>query len=336
MSSQGFLTLNSASITQRVNLYAVPKALVNAQPWLMLEKLGSVTDLPKNKGENIVFQRMVPLDVTTEELVEGVKPASLNFQKEDISNRIKEYGAWVGVTNKMEDLHSDVKLENIAEELVKHATTRKELLTWEAIRGGTQVVYSGTATSRGTVSDVVTLDEFRTASNALANNHGEHLTVRLRAGTGQSTEPVRPGYIAVTHRDLQSDLFDADKFIESQRYGSGELLNEYEKGSIEDVRICVTPHLDPFFGAGAVASAATRSRDGVAVDVYATVVMAKNYFGITKLAGAGAMKTKVQPAGEMVKGDELGQHGFASYLFYYCVTRLNEAWGVRIESACSA
>lgn len=335
MSSQGFLTLNSASIQQRIDLYAVPKALANQQPWLMLEPLGSKTDLPKNKGENIVWQRFEPLDVTTEELVEGVKPPPSNFRKTNISNRIKQHGKWVSVTDKMTDLHSDVKLQDIANELTKAALTTKELLTWEAIRAGTQVVYSGTATSRVTVEDVLLLDEIRAATNALANNHGDFLYGQLNAGQGEGTEPVQSSYAAVGHRDLDADLRDLDKFIESQRYGSGTKINPYEIGAVEGVRVCLTPHLTPFFGAGAAADPATRSRDGVAVDVYPLVVMAKDYFGITTLSGSG-MKTKVQPAGEMVKGDELGQHGFASYLFYYCVTRLNESWGVRIETAASA
>lgn len=332
--SQGFLTLNSASIQQRVDLYAVPKALINAQPWLMLEKLGSRTDLPKNKGENITWQRMVPFEVTTDELVEGVTPAPLNFQKEDVTNRIRQFGAHVAITDKMQDLHSDVKLTDISTELVKRAATQKELLTWEAIRGGTQVIYSGTATTRATVADVITLDEVRKATNVLSNNHGDFLTTLVRAGTGQATEPVQPGFISVGHRDQNGDLRDMDKFVESHKYGSG-MADKYEVGECEGVRFHTTPHLEPFFGAGETATATERSRDGVDSDVYAQVVMAQNFFGVTNLAGSGNVKVNVRPAGEVTKDDPLGQRGFASYIFYYCVTRLNERWGVRIEAACS-
>lgn len=334
--SQGFLTLNSASIQQRVDLYAVPKALINAQPWLMLEKLGSRTDLPKNKGENITWQRMVPFEVTTDELVEGVTPAPLNFQKEDVTNRIRQFGAHVAITDKMQDLHSDVKLTDISTELVKRAATQKELLTWEAIRGGTQNIFSGTATTRATVADIITLDEVRKATNVLANNHGEFLTSMIGGSQNQATEPVQPSYVAVGHRDQDGDLRDMDKFVESHKYGGpNAVLNKYEIGSCEGIRFCLTPHLEPFFGAGATATATERSRDGVDLDVYSTVVMAQNFFGITNLAGAGNVKVNVRPAGEVTQVDPLGQRGFASYIFYYCVTRLNERWGVRIEAACS-
>lgn len=335
MSGQGFISLNSASIQQRVDLYAVPKALVNAQPWLMLEKLGSRTDLPKNKGENIVWQRFVPFDVPTDELVEGVTPNPLNFQKENISNRIRQFGGYVQITDKMQDLHSDVKLSDMSTELVKRAATQKELLNWEAIRGGTQVIYSGTATTRATVADVITLGEVRKATNVLSNNHGMFLTSKLNASTGIATEPVQPSFVGVGHRDLDGDLRDMDKFVESHKYGSGAVLNQYEVGSCEGIRFCLTPHLEPFWGAGAAATATERSRDGVALDVYPTVVMAENFFGITGLAGAGNVKVTVEPAGKPTKDDPMGQHGFASYVFYYAVTRLNERWGVRIEAAAS-
>ena len=332
--SQGFLTLNSASIQQRVDLYAVPKALINAQPWLMLEKLGSRTDLPKNKGENITWQRMVPFEVTTDELVEGVTPSPLNFQKEDVTNRIRQFGAHVSITDKMQDLHSDVKLTDISTELVKRAATQKELLTWEAIRGGTQVILSGTAASRADVADVITLDEVRKATNVLANNHGEFLTTMIAGSQNSATEPVQAGYRSVGHRDQDGDLRDMDKFVESHKYGSGK-PDMYEIGSCEGIRFSLTPHLEPFFGAGDTATATERSRDGVASDVYVQVVMAQNFFGVTNLSGAGNVKVNVRPAGEVSPTDPLGQRGFASYIFYYCVTRLTERWGVRIEAACS-
>jgi N4-gp56 family major capsid protein len=72
MSNQAFLTLNNPSIEQRVGIYLVPKVLANAQPWLVLEKFAEVTELPKNKGENLKWLRAVPFDVDTTTLVEGV------------------------------------------------------------------------------------------------------------------------------------------------------------------------------------------------------------------------------------------------------------------------
>lgn len=334
--NQGFLTLNSASIQQRVDLYAVPKALANAQPWVMLDKFAQQTPLPKNKGENLVWKRFVPLDVDTNTLVEGVTPSPDNFQMETVTDKIDQYGAYIPVTDKMYDLHSDVGLSDIGTELGKKIKTQKELVAWETIRGGTQVIFTGTATTRGTVEDFIGLPQIRKATNLLSNNHGNFLTKMIGGSTNQASEPVQDSYVGVGHRDLDADLRDLDKFIESHRYGNpGARLNEYEIGACEGIRFCLTPHLEPFWGTGSANTAGVRTRDGAAVDVYPIVVMAENFWGTTTLAGRGDVKVTVVPPGTPDKTDMLGQRGFASYLYYYCATRLNERWGVRIETAAS-
>jgi N4-gp56 family major capsid protein len=335
--NQGFLTLNSASIQQRVDLYAVPQALANAQPWVMLDKFAQKTPLPKNKGENIVWKRFVPLDVDTNTLVEGVTPAPDNFQMETVSDKIDQYGSYIPVTDKMYDLHSDVGLKDIGQELGKKIKTQKELVAWQTIRGGTQVIYTGTAVQRSDVQDVIQLEQVRAATNLLSNNHGNFLTKMIGGSTNQATEPVQDSYVGVGHRDLDGDIRDLDKFVESHKYGSpGARLNEYEIGACEGVRFCLTPHLEPFWGTGSLTTTGVRTRDNVRVDVYPLVVMAENFWGTTSLAGREDVSIKVVPPGTPDKSDPLGQRGFASYLYYYCATRLNERWGVRIETAANA
>jgi N4-gp56 family major capsid protein len=334
--NQGFLTLNSASIQQRVDLYAVPKALAHAQPQVMLDKFAQKTPLPRNKGENIVWKRYVPLDVDTNTLVEGVTPAADNFQMETVSDKIDQYGSYIPVTDKMYDLHSDVGLSDIGTLLGEKIKTQKELVAWQTLTGGTQVIYAGSATTRGTVEDVLQLAQVRKATNLLANNHGKFLTKMISGSQNQASEPVPEAYVAVGHRDLDADLRDLDKFIEYQRYGNpGARLNQYEIGQCEGIRFCLTPHLEPFWGTGSSTTTGVRSRDGAAVDVYPIVVMAEDFWGTTTLAGANDMKITVVPPGTADKTDPMGQRGFASYIYYYCATRLNERWGVRIETAAS-
>lgn len=336
--NQGFLSYDSASITQRVDIYAVPNALKNADPWLVLDKLPGITrtPLPANKSDTLVWKRMRELDVDTNTLVEGVTPAAENFQQETVTDTVDQYGKVIRVTDKMYNFHSDVGFKEIGGEMGKAMATQKELINWQTIRGGSQVIYTGTATTRGTVEDVIQLEHVRKATNVLRNNHGKLLTTMLRAGTGQATEPVQASYVAVTHSDMDADLRDLDKFIESQRYGSGSLLNEYEIGACEGIRFCLTPHLEPFWGEGSTTTTGVRSRDGAAVDVYPIVVMAQDFWGTTEFKTRNSFKLDVTPPGSVKsETDPLGQRGFASYVFWYCATRLNERWGVRIESAAS-
>lgn len=336
MSNQAFLTLNAPSIEQRVGIYLVPKVLANAQPWLVLEKFALVTELPKNKGENLKWLRAVPFDVDTTTLVEGVTPPPENFQTEIVEDTIDQYGAVVNFTDKVSDLHEDPIAQMIVKEMAKQMATTKELVAWEVVRAGTEVIYSGTATSRATVDTPIDLDQVRGAVALLKDNHGDKLSSRIAASDGFSTEPVNPSYVAVGHSRMEGDVRDLDGFVPLERYARpGAALSEYEIGKVDELRVILTPELQPHYGAGAaIASLDVLSRDGVAVDVYPLVCLAKDAWGITPLKGQNAADVHLENP-KMQRGDELGQRGFASWKMYYCATRLNESWMVRIESAAT-
>ena len=333
--SNSFITYGQTGISPRVGIYLPPKFLASAQPWLALQKAGGATKtpLPKNKGETIIWRRSVPFDVNTNTIVEGVTPAPQNFRMENVTDNIEQFGAYSVITDKIQDLHEDPVLDQIAAENAKQAATTKELIDWQTVRGGTQVVYSGTATSRATVIDVLSINQVRACVAILKGNHGEMVTRQLNASTGYSTEPVGAGYVSFGHSDQQYDIEDLDGFTPVEKYASGKPLCDYELGKVKDVRYILTPHYAPFYGAGAAVAGNVLSRDGVNADVYANVVMAQNFWGTTDLGGMGSAEIEVKPPGEKTIVDPLGQRGFASWVFWYCSTRLNERWGVRTESA---
>jgi N4-gp56 family major capsid protein len=326
MSQNNAITYGQTGISPRVGIYLPPKMLANAQPWLALSKAGGAlkTPLPKNKGETIKWRRAVPFDVDTNTLVEGVTPAAQNFRFEDVTDNIDQYGKFSVITDKIEMLHEDPVLDKIAEEMGKQMASTKELIDWQTVRGGTQVIYSGTATTRATVADVISINQIRGAVLALKGNHGEMITQRLAASTGYATEPVGASYVAFGNTDGQYDVEDLDGFVPIEKYGSFKPICEYEIGKVKDCRVVLTPQLEPFIGAGSGGA-----------DVFATVVMAKEFWGTTDLAG-NTTKVNVEPPGRPSKDDPLGQRGFASWQFWYCATRLNERWGVRLEHTVSA
>jgi N4-gp56 family major capsid protein len=337
MTVNSFITYGQTGISPRVGIYLPPKMLAYAQPWLALSKAGGAlkTPLPKNKGETIKWRRLVPFDVNTNTLVEGVTPAPQNFRFEDVTDNIDEFGAFSVITDKIQDLHEDPVLDKIAEAMGQQVASTKELIDWQTVRGGTQVLYSGTATSRATVEDVISINQIRAAVTVLKGNHGKMVTKKLNASGNYATEPVAAAYVAFGHTDQQYDVEDLDGFIPVHKYATGSPLSEYEIGSVKDCRIILTPQLEPFFGAGSANTTGVLSQGGTNVDVYPLVVMAEEFWGTTDLAGSSNVGVKVKPPGEMTQDDPLGQRGFASWKFWYCATRLNERWGVRIESAAS-
>lgn len=337
MSNQAFLTLNSPSIEQRIGIYAVPTLLAMAEPWLVLEKMGLSTPLPKNRGEIIKWKRNVPFEAVTTALVEGVTPPPQNFQQEIITDTIDEYGAIVNFSDKVADLHEDPIGREITSGMAQQMALTKELITWETVRAGTQVIYSGTATQRSDVIAPIDIDQIRAAVALLKDNHALKLTGRVPGSERYATTPVNSSYVAVGHTRMEGDIRDLDTFSPVETYGpQTTLISEHEIGKVDEVRVILSPDLPPFYNAGAAVGANdVLSQNGVNADVYPLIVMGKDAFGTTQLRGGTAAEVGVRPPKLLTPGDPLGQRGTAVWKMYYAATRLNESWMVRIESAAT-
>jgi len=322
-------------ISPRVGIFAVAKMLDRAMPQLVLEKFGEVQALPKNKGLTMKWRRPVPFDVSPVALTEGVTPVPTVMEYEDVSATISQYGGWVGFTDVIQDTHEDPVLRDMTDLCGDAAATTKEMLLWSVIRGGTSVIYSGTATSRATVVATITDDELRSAQRVLKTNHGKHITKMIGASDKISTEPVAPAFLAFGHTNFEQDLRDIAGFVPREYYSNYSPVSEYEIGKFEDIRFVLTPHLEPFFNSGSATT--TGVLYTTLVDVYPLVIVAQNAYAVTPLKGMNSVEMGVlNPKLAGSYEDPLGQRGLVSWKMWFVATRLNETWMTRIEAAVSA
>jgi N4-gp56 family major capsid protein len=330
--------MNYGDISPRVGMHAVAKFLAHAQPILVLEKFATSQPLPKNKSQTIKWRRAIPFDTSLVALTEGVTPAPQAMRFEDVTSAISQYGAWVAFTDVVADTHEDPILNEMSTLLSEQAAQVKEGLTWNVLRAGTNVLYTGTATSRATVNAPVQEADLRLATRVLKGNLAKPITRMISASPNIATEPVAPGYIAFGHSNLEADLRDLTGFVPREKYASTSALMDQEIGKFEDIRFILTPHLAPFYGAGTSTVGAGVSTDVLgsngAVDVYPVVIIGQDFFASTSLKGyeSAQMAVKNPQMGASFE-DPMGQRGFMSWKMWYVVTRLNEAWGVRIEAA---
>lgn len=323
-------------ISPRIGIYAVAKFLANAEPQLVLEKFAKVEPVPKNKGLTVKFRRPVVFDVSTIALTEGVTPAPQVLEYEDVTVNLSQYGAWVPFTDVIADTHEDPNLNAMTEECGKQAASTKEAILWNTIRGGTSVIYSGTASSRATVEAPLDADDLRAATRELKTNHAKKITKRLSASVNIATEPVNAAYIAVGHTNLEPDFRDLAGFVPVEKYSNFAPVSEFEIGKVEEIRVILTPHLEPFFGKGSTTVAGVLN-DGTRVDVYPVIVFGQDAFAITPLKGMDSANVAVMnPKMGASYEDPLGQRGFVSWKMWYAAVRLNEQWMTRIECAASA
>jgi len=318
-------------VSPRVGIVAVAKMLARIEPILVLEKFALVTPLPRNKGETIKWRRIRPLAVSTTNLTEGVTPAASQLQYDDVTTAIGEFGGFIQITDKIQDLHEDRVLDDAMTALADQAASTKEMIIWGVLRGGTQVLYSNGA-SRTSVNTPLDLDLVRAAVQTLKRNHAKKITERLKAGVNIATEPVNTSFVAFAHVDTERDWRECNSFVPVEKYGTLKPLDdEWEIGKVEECRIILSPQLVPFYAAGSATLQGMLSAGGANVDVYPIIVVGKEAYGTVPLKGASSVEMAVKNPKMGEPGDPLGQRGFVAWKMWYQAVRLNELWMVRLE-----
>lgn len=330
-----YAPMTYGDISPRVGLYAVANFLAHVEPVLVLEKFARVEALPKNKGHLIVWRRFVPFEINTTALVEGVTPAPNSMQYENVSTVISQYGGWVPFTDVLLDTHEDPNLQKITMGLGEQAAAVKEQIIWAEMIGGTNVLYTGAATSRATVEAPISEEELIAAQRFLKANKAKHITRMLKASQNIATEPVAPAFIAFGHSNLEPDFRALPNFVVREKYASGSTVSDYEIGKFQDIRVILSPDLLPLFGEGSGTTTGVLSRDGADVDVYPIVIVGQDAYGCVPMRGMESVGITVKNPTATYE-DPLAQRGFASWKMWYVAVRLNEEWMVRIEAAASA
>lgn len=325
-------------ISPRVGIFAVANFLAHAVHKLELEKYAQVTAVPKNTGNTIKFRRAIPFDAAMEALTEGVTPSPMGLTYEDVITSVTQFGAWIPFTDVIMDTHEDDNLKQMTILAGEQAALTKEMIVWNVLIGGTNVIYSGTATSRATVAAPLALDDLRLAQRTLKVALAKPLTRMVDASERIATQPIAPAFIGFGHTNLEQDLRNITGFIPREQYSNTtKILSEQEIGKVEDIRFILAPQYGYFPGAGAGGSPAGVLLTGTAADVYPLVIIGADAFGVTPLKGMDSARVAVKnPKLGESETDPLGQRGFVAWKMWYSAVRLNETWMVRLESAVSA
>lgn len=323
-------------ISPRVGIYAHEQMLAHAEPIIVLQKMGAVKPVPKNRGEQVKFRRPKPWPVSTTPLTEGVTPAAGAIQYEDVSVTLAQYGSWVEITDKIQDLHEDPVLNDQMQLAGENAAETLELVTYNTLKGGTSVKYAG-GTSRATVASKLTLALQQEAVRNLRANRAKTIKAILGPSTNISTKPIEASYVAFAHTDAAADIRAMQGFTPTSQYGSREVLCPEELGAVEDVRYVLSPLFTPFADSGvAVGSTGLKSTSGSLIDVYPVLFVGKEVFGTTPLKGRSSSEIKVLNPGVPRGGDPLGQRGSVGWKAWFAAVRLNEAWMRRTEVGVTA
>ena len=329
---------SDAGVSPRTNVYAERQMLKHAGPVRILDKFGMLRPMPKNKTQTVKFRRPKVFTAATTPLVEGVTPSATQFRYEDVSATIKQYGEVVEITDVIEDTHEDPVLQDATQQAGENIGRTMEALDWGILRAGTNVFYAN-GTARGSVNTPITLDKQRAVTRALKAQKAMKITKVLDGSVNYATKPIEASYVAVHHTDCEADIRDLAGFTPVAEYGNRRPVNEYELGTVEDVRYICSPDLDPFAdGGGAYAGSGTAmvSTSGTSADVYPILFLGKEAYGLVPLRGQGAVSPSILRPGVKSKSDPLGQRGYVGWKAWHTAVILNQVWMARLEVAVTS
>jgi len=313
-------------VPQAVNYFYDRSMLKAARPLLVHLKWGQVRDIPKNNGTSIRFRRYSLLAANTTPLSEGITPSGTSLTITNIQATIAQYGDFTTLTDLLIMSTLDPIMTENSELLGQQAGNSLDQVCRDVIIAGTTIQYASTATSTVTVtaSMKLTRTEIREAVRTLQGNDAEKITSMVNPSTGFNTSPINAAYVGIISENTLFDLKNESGWVGIEEYSAQKDIMEGEVGKLDDVRFVMTTNAKVLTGEGAGG-----------IDVHATLIMAKNYYGISRISGE-AMKTILKPLGSGGTSDPLDQRGTAGWKASFVAIRLNENFAVRIEHAVTA
>lgn len=290
------------------------KALIRlAEPELVHDQFAQKRPIPKNGGKTIEFRKYAPLAKQLTELTEGVTPDGQKLTVTTIEATVKQYGGYITLSDVLLLTAIDNNLMEAITLLASQAARTSDTITREVLVAGTNVQYAeGVHSTRETLAwtsaeenDNLTVKAVRMATRTLKN---------------QNAKKIGSTYVGIIHPDVAFDIMSDPEWKYPHQYKDTSNLYAEEIGEVGGVRFVETTEAKKFVNEGA------SSRD-----VYATLVLGANAYGVTEITGGG-LQTIVKQLGSAGTADPLNQRATAGWKLMKTAVRLVEQYMVRIET----
>jgi hypothetical protein len=310
-------------VDRRVGVQCVGKILGINYATRHLDKFGIATTAKKNMGDTIKWRRYFSFPVSAAEapLTEAIPPSAIPLTWQDYSAVLQEYGAVSELTQKAKDLHEDDLFRQAIE---KHGELMAEVLetiTWKTLTGGcTNKYYANGAAGRTSVDDAISHTDVALVVRGFGRVNAKPIRNMVAPTDKVSTRGIMPGYMAFGHGDLKDDKYEG------------------EYGAIGEVRFCFSSLYRSLPAAGA--STADMLVNGAkpsgasACDIYQILILAREAYGVVRLAGEESVGLKVIQPDQLDSGNRLGQKGSVGWLVRYAVAILDMQRLAVLEVAC--
>lgn len=331
------------SLSQRTNVWAVKKLLVNMQPYMHIQNLAgqNAQPLPENTNSTVSFRRYLDFAVNDTPLTEGTTTDNQqDLNKEDFTVSVQQYGAFTTLSDKALLLMEDPVLEQTISRMGIQAGKTVETVGWKVLSTCSNVVFAGGVASASLVNSVFTIDDIRSAVAVLLNNNTEKVADAVDATPKFNTVGLPESYYALIHPNILKDLRKmnasatgkSDDYIPVEKYSQTAPLLKGEVGKVEDVRFLQSTLYTPTLGGGA-ASTSVRNTTGNA-DLYNIVIIGKDAYSTVAVKGVYSAEINVSADIATVDNPYKAKRSI-SWKLWYAIVITNPRNLVRIVTACS-
>ena len=282
-----------------------------------------------------IFRRYEALEKATTPLVEGVTPVGKNMTYTDVQCTLQQYGDYVTLTDQIADFHEDPVLQEYVGITAEQAAQTLETLRYNVLKAGSNVFYANKVAGRDSVVTAISLGDQRRVTRAFKRQNAAYITKKTASTPNYGTVAVRASYIGLVHPDLENDIRALTGFKDAVDYGASQAADEFEIGTVEDVRYIRSTIFESFADAGGNKGTMV-STSGVKADVYPIIYLAAHAAASVPLKGKNAITAPiVRNPGTISDSDKLGQRGHVGWKAYFGCVILNQLFIARLETGAT-
>lgn len=324
-------TAGSAGVIQpALQAYYDRNLLDRAIPADVHGRFGQVRPLQTRSGNQIKFRRYEALTPNTAPLVEGVTPSGNQLTLTDVTATLSQFGDFVNVTDMVDLTNQDAVLTEVGMALGEEAGTVVDQVRRDVLVAGTNAIFTN-GTTRVGLNTVLSSVALRTAIRFLGRQNAKYVRNIIKADTNIGTLGIRSAYIGLVHPDTEAQMESIPGYIPVVEYSDAMQAEDDECGSYRNIRFFRSTNCKVFLAAGAaVGTDGMISAGAVSNDVYVTLIVAANSYGLCPLSG-NALQNIIKPIGSAGAADPLNQRATSGWKAITTTQILNQNWVTRIE-----
>ena len=223
-------TVSTASTAYFNKTFYDRKLLDTAKTRFVHANFGQKRSIPRNNGKRVEFRKYDLFTPNTNQLtlVEGVTPTGQSLSQSKVEVEVKQYGAYVEISDLLDITAYDEVIADSAELLGEQLGTVIEWVTRDAMNETTNVQYANGAASRLalTASDKLTVAEIRKAVRTLKKNKARPFVSSIEGA------PRKPHFVCICSPDATYDLQNDPLWQDVSKYSNAEQIYSGEIGRL--------------------------------------------------------------------------------------------------------